>query len=367
MCLCELCTHRFLRAACGTDVFRAYCRDRDLPVVAVPTRAAARAWAEALPTDRRGRVDSELAAVQEMGGREGCAHLLEAAGKAAAPDTVPEGIPLALWFLLHAPDVFWDVFFHHEPQTLDPRYVGRAEPGLSVPDPAAGAQALAAALGAFFREHDGAGRGCTAQAYRLPGCVYVAAQVAGRDRIEDGFSPHGAVERLFLPATRHVTFAYYPHDGTVLIRAPVRSPDRVAALLACFGRLVLGSPVAYPGACFALERLRHRFRPLPDAADMESVRLKALHLRYPGRAGRRQIRLDTVSGDAAGAVEDLLAAHAGDDTLAGCQVAHAVLQVRLRVAGRGKNYLVRLWPDRCDVGPGAIGDRLLACLRRWGL
>ncbi len=368
MCLCDLCTHRFLRAVHGTDVFQTYCRDRAIPVSGFPSIAGWAAALRALPADRRGHVESELAAVHELGGDEGIAHLLEAAGDTAPPpDTVPDGIPLALWFLLHRSDHFWEVFFHHEPQTADPRYVGRAPPGLSVRDPDGRMGSLAAALGSFFRERDGTGRACTAQAYRLPEGVYIAARVAGRNRIEEGVTGHGEGESRCRPLTARVTFAYYPQDGTVLLRAPVRSPDRVAELLACFGRAVLGSPVGYPGAAFALERLRHPFRPLADAADMEGVRLKALHVQYPGRSGRRRVSVETRTSDAPGAVHDLLAAHAGGEALAGSRVVHAVLQVRLRIAGRVKNYLVRLWPDRCDTGPGAIGDRLLACVRRWGL
>ena len=66
-------------------------------------------WAaalSALPDDRRERIGSELTAVQELAGSEGIAHLLEAAGEAVtAPDGIPDGAPLALWFLLQHPGV----------------------------------------------------------------------------------------------------------------------------------------------------------------------------------------------------------------------------------------------------------------------
>jgi hypothetical protein len=177
VCLCALCTDRFLRAVHGTDVFLAYCRDRDLLIPISPSDLAAGHWAaalSALPDDRRGRIASELAAVYELGAREGIAHLLEADGGAGpAPDTIPDGIPLALWFLLHRADYFWEVFFHHEPREADPRYVGRAVPGLSVPDLQERTKPLAAALGAFFRERDGtpgpaAGRGAREELPRPP-------------------------------------------------------------------------------------------------------------------------------------------------------------------------------------------------------
>jgi hypothetical protein len=43
------------------------------------------------------------------------------------------------------------------------------------------------------------------------------------------------------------------------------------------------------------------------------------------------------------------------------------LQVRLRVPGGAKRYLIRLSPDRCNLDRTPIGERLRACLRQWGL
>jgi hypothetical protein len=307
----------------------------------------------------------EVAAVHELGGREGALHLLEASRGAPPPAAVPDGAPLALWFLLHRPGTFWEVYLHHEPQEVDLRYIGRAAAGLALPALSRRAGTLAAALTAFFRGHDGSGRSCSAAAYRIPDGVYVAARVSRRRPLEDHGPGTRPVRRS--PAAATVTFAYYPRDGTVLLRAPLRSPEAVRALLACFGRAFLRSPVTSVARGFDLERLRRPFHPLPDAADMEFARVAAVQLRYPARAGRRGVRFETLTSDAASAVDDLLASHMTEDSAPWARVAHAVLQVRLRVRGRGKDYLVRLWPDRCDIGPGPVGDRLLACLRRWGL
>jgi hypothetical protein len=371
VCLCELCTTRFLRTVAGTAVFRAYCRARQIPLpktAVSPTGAAA--WAKSLaavPRDRRERIGAEVAAVHELGGGEGVLHLIEASrGAPPPPAAVPDGAPLALWFLLHRPETFWEVYLHHEPREADLRFVGRAAAGLSVPGLPRRAGALAAALTAFFRAHDGTGRTGAATAYRIPDGVYVAVRVSRRRHREERWPGTGERARGHLPAAT-VTFAYSPRDGTILLRAPIRSPEAVRDLLACFGRAFLRAPVTPAAPGFALERLRRPFHPLPDAEDMEFARVAAVRLQSTARAGRRGLNLETSTSDGAGAVDELLAVHATGDAADGTRVAHAVLQVRLRVRGRGKNYLVRLWPDRCDVGPGPVGDRLLACLRRWGL
>lgn len=122
-----------------------------------------------------------------------------------------------------------------------------------------------------------------------------------------------------------------------------------------------------PGGCaFDLDRLKQPFHPLPDAADMVSVRLKALHLRYPARAGRRCVRLETLPGDHPTAMEDLLRAHVGE-TGPDLRVAYAEIEVRFLIDGRPKTRLVRLWRDRSNLDQSALGERLRSCLERWGL
>src|SRR5947209_4361015 len=100
---------------------------------------------------------------------------------------------------------------------------------------------------------------------------------------------------------------------------------------------------------------------------MEQIRLKALHLQYPAHAGRRQVKLETLASDEGSAVEQLLRSHLRGGVLEQLRVCHAELQVRLRVAGQSKNYLIRLWPDRCNLGQSPLGDRFRACLQHWGL
>ena len=100
---------------------------------------------------------------------------------------------------------------------------------------------------------------------------------------------------------------------------------------------------------------------------MEMIRVKALHLRYPSRSGRRQLKLETHSSDEPSAIDHLLHSHVGDGALAFLRVTHAELQVRLRVEGGSRNHVIRLWPDRSNLGPTPLGNRFRSCLRRWGL
>ncbi len=45
-------------------------------------------------------------------------------------------------------------------------------------------------------------------------------------------------------------------------------------------------------------------------------------------------------------------------------VCHAELQLWLRVAGGGKNYSIRPWPDGCSLNQTPLADRSRACLKR---
>ena len=96
--------------------------------------------------------------------------------------------------------------------------------------------------------------------------------------------------------------------------------------------------------------------------------MKALHLSYPERWGRRRVKLETLASDAPAAIEELLAAHAGEPgLLERLRVCHAELQVKLAMDGRPKTHVIRLWPDRSNLGETPLGVRLRACLSRWGL
>jgi hypothetical protein len=363
---------RLLRTLWGTGVLSDYCRLRGIPF------AAAGRWREGtparwdaavalLPPELRAQVELDLAQVHELSGRDGNAHLEEAAGDGeVAPADVPGGAPLALWYFVRHPDLFQTVFFHHEARDARAWRMARAPSGLAVEDLPARARALAAGLRPFFGRGGGEGPFAAVEAHRIPGSVCFAAYVADRVRLVDGFTAAGNRTLQRLRPSRTVLFAYAPADGAVLLRSPLRSADRVRDLYGCFGREVLGCAVVPGGPVFDLDRLTRPFRPLPDAPDMHSIRVKALHLRYPERSGRRCVKLETLTGDTPTAVEELLRVHGGE-AAAGLSVTYAEIEVRLLVAGRAKACLVRLWPDRCSLDRSPLGERLRACLRRWGL
>ena len=117
---------------------------------------------------------------------------------------------------------------------------------------------------------------------------------------------------------------------------------------------------------FDLDRLKQPFVPLPDAQDMQGVRLKSLHLRYPDRQARRFLKLETLAGDEPDAIAQMLRCHAGDGLL-DLRVCHAEIQVSLLTDGRARSHTIELWPDRCTLPETELGERLRACLKRWGL
>jgi hypothetical protein len=372
VCLCTLCADRFLRSLNRCEVFRAYCRERDIlaPLRAHTHAEAAQRWITSLgelPDDHREQIEWEQAAVDELSSRAGIAHLLAASGETDLfPVDVPDRGPLALWFLLRRPEIFREVFFHHEHRELDVWHAAMTAPGARVSDPDGVAASLAEALDPFFGHPDTTARPCTVAFHQLRDVWSFVARGTVRHRLAEAFA--GGEPRRQSPSRAVcLQFAYYPQDGTVMLQAPPGPADVTRSLLGCFGRHTLGCPLDVAPKAFALDRLKLPFHPLPDADDMELVRVKTLHLRYPERAGRRQLNLQTLTSDEPWAMEELLRTHVSDDTLTELRVAYAELQVRLRVSGRSRNYLIRLWPDRCDVGQGLYGDRLLACLRRWGL
>jgi len=364
----------FLHSVSRTDVFADYCHSRGIPFMpgADDKREddAAR-WRSALAElsrDAHAEVELELATVNELSGRDGNQHLLEAAAAGTLPaDAVARGGPVALWFLLHQPDVFREVFLHHQVTEAGTWRVADAPAGLHADDLEDRAEALGRSLRQFFRIREGTGRFCTVSAHRPEGACCFVAQIADRLQFVEAFGEDGkpALQRL-RPAVP-VLFAYYPQDGTVLCKSHLRSADRVADLLRCFGESVLHAPVTDRGPAFDLDRLKVPFHPLADAGDMEMVRVKALHLRHPQRSGRRLVKFETLATDEPSAVEQLLRAHVAADRLDDLSVCHAELQVRLRVEGRAKNYSIRLWPDRCSLNQTPLADRFRACLKRWGL
>lgn len=221
----------------------------------------------------------------ELADPDGNAHLLATGAGRVPPDDVPAGLALALWFLLHHPEEFREVFFHHEVRDAHAWRSGKGPAGASPAHLIARAGDLRDALRAFFRRAEGSGRFCAVDAHALPDSVWFVARVADRVHLLEGFADDGkpALHRV-RPAVA-LAFAYDLADGSVLLKSPLRAADRVDGLFRCFGRAVLGGEVTCGGEAYDLDRLKEPC-PLPvDALDMELARVRVLHLRYPARLG----------------------------------------------------------------------------------
>lgn len=370
---------RTLRNLLGTEPFAAYCRKHripfDLAQANLSLREAARQWTAALaqlPAEQGALIDLELARVNELADDEGNRHLLDAAqGEEIPRDDIPSHAPLALWFFLHHPDLFNEVFLQHEIQEMQSWRTFQTTPGLAVEDLLSRSSLLADRLKAFFHAHEGTGRFCVVETHRVTNSACFVAHIADRLQFVESFTEGGEPAMQKLRPALPLLFVYYPADGSLLVKSHLRSRERILELLRCFDEAVLGVTLDEKSLApvFNLDRLKQPFHPLPDAEDMELVRVKALHLRYPERLGRRQVKLDTLVTDTPTAIEELLRVHVGGPQhVAQLSVAHAQLQVRLRLnGGRGKNYLIRLWPNRCNLNQTPVGERLRICLRRWGL
>jgi hypothetical protein len=262
--------------------------------------------------------------------------------------------------------LFRDAFLQHEASEAHAWRTARARPGIAVDDVAARAKALGNAVGDFFRSHAGTGRFCAVEAHALPEVVCFAARVADRVQLVEGFTEDGRPALQRVRSSLAVLFAYCLGDGSVRLKAPVRADDRARELFQRFGQAVLREPVTGFGPVFDLDRLKRPVLLLPDADDMEDVRVKALHLRYPARSGRRSLRLETLPRDAPEAMDELLRSHVGEKA-AEFAVCYAEIQVRLRTGDRARCHLIRLWPDRCNLDHTPLGARLRRCLARWGI
>jgi hypothetical protein len=370
---------RFLGSIYGTEPFVEYCGQRNIAFEhpapgPLMHEEDYRRWLSALAqltSEQQIQVELDLAKVNEMGDRDAVAQLITAAeGKDLPSDLIPGDSAVALWFFLHHPGLFHEVFLNHEAQELAYWRNAQAPPGLLLNYLEGKAAALAASLQEFFKSREGIGRFCAADAYRLNEAYCFVAHVSDRTRLLEGFTDQGEhTLQRFWPALP-VLFAYYPQDGMVLLKSHLQASDWVLELFRLFGRVVLG--VELEAGCFGhtfeLDLLKRRFDPLPDAEDMEMVRVKTLYLHYPERHGRRQVKLETLSSDEQFAILQLVQAHlSGAGLFDQLRVSHAELQVKLRVEGRSKSYLIRLWPNRCNLNQSALGERFRACLKSWGL
>lgn len=359
----------YLVTVLGTEPFDEFCRTRGIPFRATHTAADADRWAAALASlgpDERLRVELELAEAAELSAVDGTAHLVAAAGNYLPPADVPAGMAVALWFYLHRPDVFREVLSHHDIREDYCWRRAKSVAEIQVTDLPAKAAALKEELRSAFGRDAGIGRFCAMDTERCTDALWFLARVIDRIRCVEHFTDGGEEELRYIRPAFNVFFVYTPHDGVIWLKSPVRASNRIRDLFQCFGTAVLAAPVAFGGTVFDLDRLKRPFHPLPDADDMELVRVKSLHLCYPQRRGRRRVTFETLPCDVRDAMQEMLRDHGGGEA-SELRVSHAELQVRMRVGGRIIDHLIRLWPDRYSLSRTPLGQRLFECLRRWGL
>jgi hypothetical protein len=373
-----LASRQFLRRIYGTEPFGEYCRSRNLAFkhrvgVSMTGDDYAR-WQAALrtlPEAAQARVELELAQVNDMADPRAIAQLMEGACEGGLPpDGIPGNTALALWFLVRRPDLFREVFFAREIGDAHSWRVARSAPGIVLDDLPRRQASLARTLQQFFRLHEGIGRFCIVEAYPVRAGHCFLAHLSDRLHLVEAFTERGEHTVLRFRPVFPVFFVYEPADGKLLLKAQDRGLDTTLELFRRFGQAVLGIDLAECclAPAFRLDLFKRRFAPSPDADDMEMVRVRALQLVYPQRSGRRRVKLETLPGDGQFAILDLLTEHCGGErVLEQLDVLYAEVQVTLRVDGRRKHYVIRLWPDRCSLDQTALGERLHACLRRWGV
>jgi hypothetical protein len=331
MCLCTLCTERFLVAVAGSDELDAFRRRHGLPEKVAPRAridapAVARwvAAADALPGGGKERLARDQEAVLRLGSPLGAMHLLAAGGDPPAESFAPH---LALGHLLDRPDLFWQVVRRHRRREADVWLAARVALGNPLADNQA--TAIRDVLGRFFD------RPVRVVFHQMPtGAAFVA--------WESSTKATGATE---VPLAQLVC---YPHPGTLLFQAPSVPPGAARAALND-GVAALGATIS-PEEAFDLDRLVAWGRPLATADGVQLVRLRALGLNSPSCDGGHSLTLRSTAGDE-GALERLLGDYVRPADLRRLRVSYAELHLRLSDGGAQRELIVRLWPGACGKYP----------------
>lgn len=364
---------RFVHGVWATAPMRDYCARHGVPCPKMgphPPTAADEftGWAayRALDRDTQAAIEFDARRVNELATPDANALLLEAAGdEAKPPPDVPAGQALSLWYFLHHPALFREVFHRYRSTPIGVWRFGRATPGLMPDRLQDWAATLTALLPTVFEDRTGV-PGAAVEGYTTPDGFVFEVLVSERVQRISAFSPQGLPAVVDIRPAATVVFTYEAATGAVRLYSRQQSRTRVRSLFDVFGRAV-GCPVRPEPRVYDLDRLKRPVLFAPDGPDMEAVRVRALSLTYPPHHARRRLTLEAAATDDPEAVYDLVRTHVDRHLLDQMSVTHAELLVSLRSAGDRRGVPVRLWADGCSLAHDRVGLRLLDCLTSWGL
>ena len=319
---------RFLQNVYGSEPFIEYCESRGISFKQTknvePSVEDQKRWRESLTKlseQQQADVELEWSQVNELANRESIYHLIDVCAQRDLPsDLVAGEAAQALWFLLHQPDVFEEVFFNEEIMEIESWQNAAAQSGKELGDPKRYHKPLEKELTRFFKIHEGTGRFCAIQSYHFKnkdsGCYVFIGHVSDRLQFFEGFNESGEHQQQRVRPAFQVIFAYYPEDGTILLKSRQRAVDKILNLFQGFSRSVLGKELDENcmGFRFELDYFKKKFDPSLEE-DLTSARVKVLEFTYPETEGRRRVRLDTNASDDKFAIIELLQNHMWKDGL----------------------------------------------------
>ncbi|MBI1813294.1 hypothetical protein HY285_05425 [Candidatus Peregrinibacteria bacterium] len=223
---------RFLQNVYGSEPFIEYCKSREISFTQTKNAAAKvedlKRWEQArskLSGKKQADIELELSQVNELANRDSIYHLIDVCVQRDLPsDLIAGEAAQALWFLLHQPDVFEEVFFNEEIMGIESWQNAAAQAGVTIGDTKRHHDSLEKELMRFFKIHEGTGRFCAIQSYHFKDskCFVFIGHVSDRLQFFEGFNESGEHQQQRVRPAFQVIFAYYPADGTILLKSRQR-------------------------------------------------------------------------------------------------------------------------------------------------
>jgi hypothetical protein len=276
-----------------------------------------RAW-QTLPEPTRGRVESDFRRIHSMGVSEGVRTLVEE-GQTHGLDLTGEldgiagHVRKAFHVFMRHGEVFWAAERLHRVDHLSGRY-WRKRKGLPRVSPDVSPRALgelAASISAHYRERQGRGEPCQAEAYlRAGGCRYVFVYPRDYADMFTGFDSEGRLERRAWNPAFEIVYCFDPADGSLDLY--VQGDKRIVHVLQkLFGRAILHHELgeeSRKAAPYDLSGLKRRdFRFPTDPADrVRAVAVTTMKLTVLGDPRRRITFESAPSNGSTSGVHDLM-------------------------------------------------------------